>query len=458
LLGSGLGLPAFTWTTQIRGMRASRLLAVTFIFALVVLVANIAYAMAPAKDASFADQPLSTFQPSVANDRGIRAGSFGSGLFRDRTDPPHVFYMVTDRGPNGQPNDLRTFPVPDFDPTIVKVRVRGERVQVLEQIPLTTTSGPPVTGLPNFSAVTSPLSSTPPAPDEVPYNFDASEPLNLYYQNGLDTEDIVRTSTGEFWLVEEYRRSLLHVAANDTVLARYVPIGVGDEFTDVDYPVYETLPARFAYRRVNRGFEGLAIAPDGSSLFVALQSPLQLPPSTTVGRDSRNIRILRLDLSGNVTGEIVYRFDVVSTFDPASGARARDMKVSGLYAISATRLLVLERTDFVAKVYLVDLTAATDVATWTSPSPDLNYVERLNADGALELAGITPLPKTLVVDLDTIDGMPDKIESITLVNPGVLAVANDNDFGLTDDPTWDAEGRLTSDTGAASRILYVALP
>ena len=124
-------------------------------------------------------------------------------------------------------------------------------------------------------------------------------------------------------------------------------------------------------------------------------------------RDSRNTRILRLDLSGNVTGEFVYRFDVSTVFDPASGARARDMKVSGLYAIGATELLVLERTDFVAKVYLVDLSAATDLGTWTSPSPDLNHLESLNADGALELAGITPLPKTLVVDLDSIDGMPD---------------------------------------------------
>jgi len=186
----------------------------------------------------------------------------------------------------------------------------------------------------------------------------------------------VRTSTGEFWIADEYRPSLLRVGSDGTVLARYVPIGVGDEFTDVDYPVYETLPARFAYRSVTRGFEGLAVSPDGTSLFVALQSPLQLPLSTTGGRDARNTRILRLDMDGHVTGEFVYRFDVASTFEPANGARARDMKVSGLYAISAMKLLVLERTDFVAKVYPVDLSTATDLGTWTSPSPDLNYLER----------------------------------------------------------------------------------
>ena len=268
----------------------------------------------------------------------------------------------------------------------------------------------------------------------------------------------MRTSTGEFWIVDEYRPSVLRVAADGTVLARYVPVGTGDEFTDVGYPVHETLPAAYAYRRVNRGFEGLALSPDGTQLFVGLQSPLQLPPSTTVGRDSRNTRILRLDLDGNVTGEFVYRFDVASAFDPGSGARARDMKVSGLYAISSTELLVLERTDFVAKVYVVDLSAATDLRTWTPPAgSDLNFVESLNADGALEGAGIVPLPKALLVNLESVDGMPDKVESITMVNPDILAVANDNDFGLTDNPTWDADGQLTSDTGANSRILYVSV-
>ena len=421
------------------------------------LAAGIAGASSPAKVASLPDQPLRSFQP-VADDHGIRLGSIGSGLFRARSDKPHEFYTLTDRGPNGQPDGKRTFAVPDFDPAIVKVRVRGERVEILERIPLKTGSGAPVSGLPNFSAVDSPLSETPPAPDEVPYNFDGSAPLGVYNQNGLDTEDIVRTSSGEFWIVDEYRPSLVRVAADGTVLARYVPGGLLDEFTDVGYPVFDTLPASHAYRRQNRGYEGLALSPDQQHLFLALQSPLQLPPNPNVGRDSRNTRILRLDLHGHVTGEFVYRFDPAAAFDPANGARARDMKVSGLYALSDRKVLVLERTDFVAKVYLVDVSGATDLRSWTSPSGTLNYLESLNADGALESNGVIPLAKNLVIDLDTVDGMPDKNEGIAVVNPNDLAVANDNDFGLTDNPTWDAAGKLTSDTGAKSKILYVTLP
>ena len=57
-------------------------------------------------------------------------------------------------------------------------------------------------------------------------------------------------------------------------------------------------------------------------------------------------------------------------------------------------MLVLERTDFVAKVYLVDVAGATDLRSWTSPSGNLNYLESLNADGALESNGVTPLPRS----------------------------------------------------------------
>jgi hypothetical protein len=53
--------------------------------------------------------------------------------------------------------------------------------------------------------------------------------------------------------------------------------------------------------------------------------------------------------------------------------------------------------------------------------------------------------------------MPKKIEGIALVNSVTLAVANDNDFGLVDGTTFDAEGNLSNDTGVRSRIIYVKL-
>jgi len=71
--------------------------------------------------------------------------------------------------------------------------------------------------------------------------------------------------------------------------------------------------------------------------------------------------------------------------------------------------------------------------------------------------GITVLAKSLIVDLSASPGIPGKIEGIALINPVMLAVANDNDFGLVDNATFDAAGRLSNDTGAKSTILEIQL-
>src|SRR5262245_54448551 len=57
---------------------------------------------------------------SVANDRALLLGGIGSDLWHGANDPPDQFWMVTDRGPNGQIRidgaNRRTFPIPDFTP------------------------------------------------------------------------------------------------------------------------------------------------------------------------------------------------------------------------------------------------------------------------------------------------------------------------------------------------------
>ncbi len=131
---------------------------------------------------------------SVADDRGVDLGGIGSDLFP--AERRGEYWTVTDRGPNGQieigKDKRRTFPVPGFDPAIVKIRAVGGRIRVLKTIPLTTSHGAPVTGLSNQ-----------PGRDEAPYAYDASTPLP-YNPNGLDTEGIVRDRDGGFWLVDEY--------------------------------------------------------------------------------------------------------------------------------------------------------------------------------------------------------------------------------------------------------------
>jgi Esterase-like activity of phytase len=56
------------------------------------------------------------------------------------------------------------------------------------------------------------------------------------------------------------------------------------------------------------------------------------------------------------------------------------------------------------------------------------------------------LPKTLVLDLSAIKGMPEKIEGIALLDQNTLAIANDNDFD-----SEERKSMLTATTSARER-------
>ncbi|MFJ3307619.1 esterase-like activity of phytase family protein [Streptomyces sp. NPDC086549] len=399
------------------------------------------------RTATLGDIPLGAFSNallpgSVDDDRGVDLGGIGSDIYP--AGRKGEYWTVTDRGPNGQikvdGKKRRTFPVPGFDPAIVKIRVSGDRVEVLDAIPVTTSSGKAVTGLPNLRGR-----------DEAPYTYDAKTALP-YNPNGLDTEGIVRAGDGSFWLVDEYGPSLIHVSARGEVLTRYVPKGLN--LTGTDYPVVEALPSVLLHRKINRGFEGLAQLPCGD-LVMALQSPLSLPDANA-GDASRTTRLLRFSPKKKaVTAEYAYRFDPVNVVDPSEDDTS-ELKISSVVAVGGDRLLVEERTDKAARLQLVKLGREADIlgGPWdddtTSPS-----LEQL-ADPAA--AGVPVLGKRLVVDLGTVSGVPGKIEGVARVDHDTLALINDNDFGMTDGTgAFDAQGRLV-DSGIETTVTYVRLP
>lgn len=408
---------------------------------------------APSKEArvtgsaTLGDIPLGAFSNAllpgtVGDDRGVDLGGIGSDIYP--AGRKGEFWTVTDRGPNGQikvaGEKRRTFAVPGFDPAIVKIRVSGSTVKVLDAIPITTSSGRPVTGLSNQKGR-----------DEAPYSYDAKTPLS-YNPNGLDTEGIVRAEDGSFWLVDEYGPSLIHVSARGKILTRYVPKGLG--LTGADYRVVEALPAVLLHRKINRGFEGLAQLP-GGDLVMAVQSPLSLP-DTDAGEASLTTRLLRFSTKKRaVTAEYAYRFDPVNVVDPSEDDTS-ELKISSVVAVGRDRLLVEERTDKAARLQVVKLTRGADILgdKWdhdtTSPS-----LEQLDAPAA---SGVPVLRKRLVVDLGAVKGVPGKIEGVARVDHDTLALINDNDFGMTDGPeAFDAQGRLV-DSGIETTVTYVRLP
>jgi hypothetical protein len=333
----------------------------------------------------------------------------------------------------------RTFWVPDFNPMILRVKTEGETVKILQTLPIVGQSGKPVTGLPNLKGI-----------DETPYDYSARDVLT-FNPNGLDTEGLVRTAAGEFWIAEEYSPSLLHVDRTGKVLKRYVPEGV--KLNGTDYPVAEVLPAIYSKRKINRGFEGLALSSDEKTLYLTLQSPL-LNPDKNTGDASRNSRLIAFDIaSEKVTAEYVYRFDVAKEFDPNPKTTPEEMKLSAVVFLNPTTLLILERTDLVAKLYSVDLSQATNILN--TKWDDFKTAPSLETLGDPAVANVSVLRKSLVLDLSSLNGMPEKIEGVALLDHNTIAVSNDNDFD-SEESKYDDKGNNIG-KGKISQILIISL-
>ena len=127
------------------------------------------------------------------------------------------------------------------------------------------------------------------------------------------------------------------------------------------------------------------------------------------------------------------------------------MKVSGIVALSSDTLLVLEHTDAVARLYKVFLSEATNIlnSKWdeAGTTPSLEMCQDLRS------VGVIALPKSLVIDLMTLSGVPGKIEGLTVVDQKTIAIANDNDFGIG---IFDEAGNNTGNN-AKSKIVIIAL-
>lgn len=356
---------------------------------------------------------LEDVQAPVVDDHGVELGGIGSGLF---ALGKNEYWTVTDRGPNGEIGDARTFIVPEFTPTLVKVRARGNDLQVLQTIPLTTPTGEPVTGLPNFAV----------AGDPPPVLADGTTPV-AYNGNGLDTEGVVRTADGHFWLVDEYGPSIVEVDAAGHVVARHVPAGLADDYVaaGVDYPISGSLPAGLSARRGNRGFEDIALLPDGHTVVAALQSSVVVPGD----RDRIITELVAFDTTtGTTLHEYGYRFDAASTF--AAGTRGRDLKISALIPVDQTHIIVEERTDTEARFHTIEL----------DPTDPL----------------VTEEDKTLLVNVAGIAGVPGKIEGAALKNASTLVVISDNDFGFV--PRAYALDEDVDPSGVKTVLAEVKLP
>ncbi|MEG3153206.1 esterase-like activity of phytase family protein, partial [Sphingomonas sp. ZT3P38] len=297
----------------------------------------------------------------------------GSGLSRRVGDSPHTAWAIGDRGPNlklplaiehygldvlaphGDKPGAKLMPCPEIGPAIVELHIDPSHVTARRTLVLTDVAGRPLSGLP--PAASDALAAEP------ALGLDGT--ILQPDPGGADTEGIAVASDGGFWVGEEYGPSLLQLGPDGRVRARWVPGGTEALFAGANYPVIGALPAVAARRRLNRGFEGLALSDDGRRLHLAFQSPLA-HPDDAAGRRARHVRLWTLETSsGALLAEHLYPLDKPGSFrrdgDLGDVDRA-DVKLCDMLALAPDRLLVLERVSATAKLYLVTLSPGSAIA------------------------------------------------------------------------------------------------
>lgn len=363
---------------------------------------------------------------ATAAGEDIRVGGF-SGLHFEGFGPGGVMHFVThgDRGPNAEPVNVdgdpaleRPFALPGYQPTLIRFELqpRTGETKLSSTIPLFRADGTPLTGLPNLAG-TAGLAHA----DEEPVDL-FGQPLPLD-PLGLDMEGVVRSPTGEFWTCEEYRPSIARFSASGRLLARYVPVGsnAGGTVTGI-----EALPAVYAQRRANRGFE--AIAWDAGLVYAFVQSPLDNPDvaNDANSKKSVHVRVLAFDpVSEQTVGQYLYVME----------GKGSD-KIGDAVRVGPGVFWLIERDDATGleaqkAIFEIDLAGATNLSTLPDAIVGPGGTLELMTPADLITAGIAPLSKTLVLDLDEAGyDRADKPEGLAFIGTDTIAVLNDNDYQL----------------------------
>jgi alkaline phosphatase len=373
----------------------------------------------------------------ISENKGYKGRSYpgiGSAMIKV-PGKKNEFFMLTDRGPNFDNSNSagkvygKIFPLENFAPAIVHVRLENKTIKIIRSIPILDSNGKSVTGIANGKD------------DETPYGLD--EQKISYRPGGIDTEALQLLPDGKFLISEEYGPSILVVDPNGQVLMRYMPKGKAQ--LNTPYPVKDNLPEILKNRRSNRGFENLALSPDGKTAYAVLQSPMGDSKSALYS-ESRTVRIIRLDCSDPLDIKVTGMFVVLQSnkSDYPSTSKQADLKYSDAVMLSSSKMLLIERATKKVKLIIADIENATDIFNLPIAST-LEPEEKSDTLSALKIN-----PAETEVAFNSVDVMfeldTDKIEGLSVLSPSTVALSNDNDFAL---------GENTSNY--PSRVWYIRL-
>ena len=315
----------------------------------------------------------------------------------------------------------KIMPRPDVGPTICQLRLNGDTVRLIRQLPLRGVSGRAISGLPIPSGAA-----------DVEPAFDLNGGALGSDPSGADTEAIVALSNGTFWIGDEYGPSLLRVGQDGQVLERWVPKGLEKALEGADYVVKPVLPAIALRRRLNRGFEAVAVSPDERWLYLLFQSPLA-HPDVAACENARHVRLWKLDaVTGALVGQFLYPLDAPETFlrdQKAGDVELADVKVSEIAVTGPDRLIILERISRTTKLYQVTLSPRYHVPAVHMDVRTRPTLEQSSA--AADLPDELPvLPKSLVLTTDDAPEIDRDLEGLVVLSPNELLFVTDNDFSV----------------------------
>jgi hypothetical protein len=260
-------------------------------------------------------------------------------------------------------------------------------------------------------------------------NFDASHLSTDFLDARFDPESIRVSNDGaNVFISDEYGPYIYRF--NRKTGQRTGVVAVPDTFAISNLSAVgdDEINGNIAGRVANKGMEGLAISPDGTTLFGAMQSPLLQDGGT----NAAYTRILKVDLVTGVSTQFAYPLTNIGT-----ASKPKYPTVSDIVAINDHEFLVDERDGkglgdgskaTFKKLFHIDLTGANDVSLFTGAAALAPYavgkVQFLDIVATLNAHGISS------------NDIPAKLEGVAFgpdidvngVGKHTLFVGNDNDF------------------------------
>ncbi len=218
----------------------------------------------------------------------------------------------------------------------------------------------------------------------------------------LDPESFRKVADGSYWIGEEFNPSLLHFSATGLMLAPPVKL---DGLSSTDNPSGE--PASLPR---SRGFEGMAISPDGKWLYPMLEGAVEGagPGLNIYTFDVENQRFLnphanqpsyryRLGEGATAIGDFTMYSETTGLVIERDSLEGKDAVIKRVYKIDFERL---DENGFLVKTLLVDLL-------------DIEDPHDLNQDGSTHFS----------FPFWTIEGL-------VVLNRTTLGIVNDNNYPL----------------------------